>query len=142
MTKIRAESFYFINPALTVSAIRSSLSSGASPLSAERHLRTAPHFLHLCVMIKPFPDGSADTASITPPQPFALSPGLISRCREHRQYGQWFRDEYPSGGTYLPHSAQTKPLSFFLKSFSSICQVTGTAQITRYLCIRTERQER
>ena len=32
-----------------------------------------------------------EIGSITPPQSAARSPGVLSRCRLDRQYGQWFR---------------------------------------------------
>ena len=51
---------------------------------------------------------------------FALSPGFISTCREHRQNGQWLREVYPRASTSFPQAAHIKPLSFFENLFVSI----------------------
>lgn len=71
-----------------ISKINFSLSS-----NAEIFFPTSPHFVHLKIITLPFLEFiSTPMGTISPLQEFCLSPGKLSTCREHKQYGQWFLD--------------------------------------------------
>lgn len=71
--------------------------------SANLFFLIAPHFLHLKTITYPFLGlNSSPTGSKIPWQLSALSPGLMSKCFECKQYGQWFLQVYPNLGTFLP----------------------------------------
>lgn len=58
----------------------------------------------------PFLRTQTATGSMTPPQSAARSPGVMSTCRLHRQFGQWLRWllPAPSGFTSRPQALQEK----------------------------------
>ena len=95
---------------LDISMIVSMLS-----LSVVFCLFSLPHISQRCVMINLSPLDSTATGAIIPPQVAARSPGLLSTCRDHRQFGQWF--VYPLPETTAPQWAQLKSSTVFVKPF-------------------------
>ena len=103
----------FCQPFRIISKIALSLSSGA-----HLFLTVFPHLLHLKTITFPFFGLSSIWMGIKSPlQLFCLSPGFISTCNEHKQYGQWLREETLSGSTIFLQFWQTKPLSFLVNTF-------------------------
>jgi len=108
---------YFATVRLIISDI---LSDCPFASSAARLRRISPHFLHLCMIIKPFlASGCAPIGSSSPRHSLARSPGFTSTCNDHRQNGQWLREVYPRGSTRLPQCTHTNSLSFFINLFCS-----------------------
>lgn len=90
---------------------RASAESGwtGSP-TATRFTDRCPHHSQRCTSTRPLPlRWSRPTGRIGPPQSAARSPAWSSRCRDHRQCGQWLR-KLPdtSGSTTAPHWPQLK----------------------------------
>ena len=80
-------------------------------------LRKCLHFRHCCVKIySPF-FSSMSIGFIKPPHSAARSPGLISTCLLHKQFGQWL--VYPLPLTFAPQFSQTKS-SIFRWNFLAI----------------------
>ena len=108
--------FWFYICLLLKSINKSILSSFAALF-----LLIAPHFLHLKTITYPFfPSISILTGSKSPWHSSALSPGFLSTCFECKQYGQWFLQEYPSYGTFLPQFSHinSSSISVNLLSFN------------------------
>ena len=57
----------------------------------------------------------------------------MSRCRDHRQKGQWLRDEEPSGRTSLPQWPQRNPESFFVNRLLSIQYFHGVSGASPFI---------